>query len=145
MEDGKAGDVAYAVAAILAGAIAYDLTRMPLQVYDCLALLLDAQRSSSVWTTMSSSLNSYGYLRPIFFGEIKLLFDLAQGHYFLVYKAFHVLLVIAFFGLFVRALEVRTRRDALGATFALIVFTGIHTFLGTVKEGYPINHYLEVS
>jgi len=143
--DNKAAGAAYAMAAILAIAIAYDLTRMPLQVYDCLALLLDAQRSPSVWATMSSSLNSYGFLRPVFFGGVKLLFDVAQGHYFLVYRGFHVLLVIAFFALFVRALNVRTRRDVLAAALALTVFTGIHTFLGTVKEAYPINHYLVAS
>src|SRR5262249_15658716 len=37
------------------------------------------------------------------------------------------------------------RRDLVAAALAIAVFSGIHTFLGTVKEAYPINHYLVVS
>jgi len=141
----KATGVAYAMAAVVAIAIARDLTRIPLPLYDCFGYLLDLQQSPSVWATMVSSLNSYGYMRPLSAGAAKLLFDLAHGHYLLVYEAFHALLVIAFFALFVRALQVRTRRDVVAAALALTVFSGIHTFLGTVKEVYPINHYLVVS
>ena len=29
--------------------------------------------------------------------------------------------------------------------FALTVFTGLHTFLGFVREAFPINHFLQVA
>ena len=136
---------AQAVTAIVSLGVAYDLARMPIQVYDSVLLLLDAQQSPSAWATFRSAVNSYGYLRPAFFGQVKLLFDLSGGHYFLAFRGFHAALIVAFFALFVAALRIRTRRDLLLLPLALAVFAGMHTFLGTVKEAYPINHYLETA
>jgi hypothetical protein len=117
--------------------------RMPIQVSDSLLEILDAQRSSSAWASFTGSLGTSAYLRPLRIAEIKLLFDLAQErHYWLVYRGFHVLLLAAAFLLFVRALDVRTWRDTAAATFALTVFTGLNTFRGTVREAFPINHFL---
>jgi hypothetical protein len=47
--------------------------------------------------------------------------------------------------LFARALEVRDRVTLLVAPFALTVFVGMHTFIGTVKELYPVNHFLQIA
>ena len=136
--------LSYLAAAVPAGFVSVHLARMPLQVYDSLALILAAQQSPSLWSTITLSFNNYGYLRPAFYAQVKLLFDASQGHYWLAYRGFHILLVIAFFVLFVRALRVRDRGDLLLLPLALVVFMGVHTFIGAVKELYPITHYLEI-
>lgn len=134
-----------AMALIFAGGLAYDLLRMPVQLYDSLELILAAQQSPSIWATFRGSMGSDGYLRPFHPAQIKALFDLADGHYWLAFRGFHALLLAAGILLFVRALRVRTRSDVCAAAFALAVLTGMHTFGGFVQEAYPINHYLEAA
>jgi hypothetical protein len=137
--------LAYAAAIVLALGIGHDLLHMPLQIGDSLAPLLDAVRASSAWSEFTSHLREDGYFRPMRLATIKLVSDLSNGHYFLGYRLFHALLVLAFLVLFVRALEVRDRLSLAVAPLALTVFVGIHTFLGTVKEIYPTNHFLQIA
>ena len=73
-----------------------------------------------------------------------MLFDLAQGHYWLVYRGSHVLLLAAALFLFVRALDVRTWREVSAGAFALTVFTGIQMFREIVMKGFPVNHFLVI-
>ena len=137
---------AYGLACLVAAALAGDLLWMPIQVTDSLGEILDAQRSASAWTSFTSSFGTEAYLRPLRIAQIKGLFDAARGeHYWLVYRGFHALLVIAAAFLFVRALRVTTWLDAAAAAFALAVLTGLHTFRGTVQEAFPINHFLEIA
>jgi hypothetical protein len=135
----------YALALLMALAIAVDLLWMPIQVSDSLGELLDASRSTSIWASFSNNFGTVAYLRPLRIAQIKALFDLAQGqHYWLVFRGFHALLLVAGVMLFARALRVRTISDAAAAAFAVVVLTGLHTFGGTVKEAFPINHFLEI-
>lgn len=138
--------LAYAAAAALAVSIGHDLLHMPLQVSDSLSLIADAARASSAWEAFYSHLSGSGYFRPMFYAEIKVLFDLAGGDsYHLVYRLFHAALVLAFLLLFARALQVHDWVTLAVAPLALTVFVGMHTFLGTVKETYPTNHFLQVA
>ncbi len=134
---------AFIAAAVLALAIGRDLLHMPLQVSDSLSLITDAALAPSAWDSFYGALSGSGYFRPLFYAEIKALFDL--GHHFLAYRLFHALLVFAFFMLFVRALQVRDRLSLVCLPLALTVFVGMHTFLGTVKEQYPVPHFLQVA
>jgi hypothetical protein len=86
-----------------------------------------------------------GLSRPLYWVQIRLLLTASRGHYFLVYKSFHVLLIAALFALFVRACRVTARHDAAAFMFALMVLAGSYPFLGMAWEGYPINHYLEIA
>ena len=130
-------------AAVLALAIGRDLLHMPLQVSDSLSLIADAALAPSAWDAFYGHLSGSGYFRPLFYAEVKALFDL--GHHFLAYRLFHALLVFAFFMLFVRALQVRDRLSLVCLPLALTVFVGVHTFLATVKEQYPVPHFLQVA
>jgi hypothetical protein len=47
--------------------------------------------------------------------------------------------------LFTLALGVQSGVDAVAAAFALTVLIGLHTFLGFLREAFPINHFLEVT
>ena len=135
---------AYACAAILASSVSYGLLRMPLQVHDSLDEIIAAQRSPGVWASFTSTIGETTYFRPLRVAETKLLFDVSRGRYFAAYKAFHIALLAAAFALFVGALRIETGADLAAALFALTIFTGLHTFLGLVKEAYPVNHFLQV-
>jgi glycosyltransferase involved in cell wall biosynthesis len=135
---------AYILTAIAAAAFGFDLLHMPVQVYDAVSEMLDASGSPSAWASFTASISNAGYMRPLRIAQIKLLFDLSGGNYWLAYRGFHVLLFAACLFLFVRLLRVRTAADLAAAAFALVVLTGLHTFRGTVNEAYPINHFLEM-
>ena len=136
----------FGLALLVALAIAVDLMWMPVQVFDALGELLEAQQSRSVWDSFVSNFH-YGspFLRPLRTAQIKALFDLAGGeHYWLVYRGFHAVLLIATVLLFTSALRVATSVDFAAAAFALAVLVGMHTFWPTVQEAFPINHFLEI-
>ena len=135
----------WVVGGIMAAGICWSVLAIPLQMTDSLVPILQAQSTPSVIEAFTSTLWNEGYLRPMRIGQIQVLYELAGGrHYFLVYKAFHILLILATFAAFILALRVHTSADFLNAVFALTVLTGLHTFLGTVWEAYPINHFLEI-
>jgi dolichyl-phosphate beta-glucosyltransferase len=135
---------AYILAAVVAAALAYDLLRIPVQVFDALEEILAAQQSSSRLSSFINASFNAAYLRPLRIAQIKALFDLADGHYWLTYRGFHAALMVACLGLFTRALRVRTVVDLCAAALALLVLTGLHTFRTTVQEAFPINHFLEI-
>ena len=127
----------------MAASFAFDLMRKPIQVSDSLQELIDVQQSPSLWATFVAHSPRGPYLRPLKQVQTKVLFDIAAGHYWLVFRAFHALLIAAAVFLFIRALRVQSWPDAAAAVFALTVFTGLHTFRGLVREAFPINLYLE--
>lgn len=136
---------ALTLACAIALAIAADLLWMPIQVSDSLGEILDAQQSPSVRDSFVNSLYGTAYLRPMRIAQIKVLFDMAGGeHYWLVYRGFHALLLMAAVLLFTTALRVSTTIDFAASAFALAVLVGLHTFRGTVQEAFPINHFLEM-
>ena len=135
---------AYLIAAVIALWFAHDLMRKPIQVSDSLQELLDVQQSPSLWATFVAHSPRGPFLRPLRQVQIKTLFDLADGRYQLAFRGFHAFLVALALFLFVRALHVQTWTDFAAAVFALTVLTGVHTFRGTVREAFPINHFLEV-
>ncbi len=134
---------AYVIAGIIALSFAHDLMRKPIQVSDSLQELIDVQQSPSLWATFVAHFPRGPFLRPLKQVQTKVLFDGAAGHYWLVFRGFHALLIAATLLLFTRALRVRTWADAAAAIFALTVLTGLHTFRGLVREAFPINLYLE--
>ena len=128
---------AYALALLFALAIAIDLLGMPIQVADSIGELLDAQHSPSVWASLTGTFGTEAYLRPVRIGQIKMLFEAAQGTgYWLAYRGFHALLLVAALLLFTRALRVSTVVDFGAAAFALVVLIGLHTFRGTVHDSF---------
>ena len=136
---------AYLIAGIFTSAIAYDLLRMPVQVYDSLNEILEASRQPSAVQAFTGSFEGKAYMRPLRIAQIKALFDLSQGHYWLAYRGFHVLLLGLSVWLFTRALRVQSANDLAAAIAALTVLTGMTTFKGTVQEAFPINRFLEIA
>ena len=128
----------------MAAAVSFSLLRIPIQVSDSLVVMLQAQAAPSA--ALSNFLGEQSFLRPVYMSQTRLLLDAAGGgHYFLIFRGFHLALVAALFVLFVLATRVRTRSDVAAFVFALLVLTGHHTFRGNVWESYPVNHYLEIA
>lgn len=117
---------------------------IPLQVTDSLIPILQALDHRSALGALLSSVDAAAYLRPLRMAQIQWLVNIAGGHYFLVFKGLHLALVVACVALMVLAAQVRSRRDVAALAFGLAVLTGMPTFLGTVWEAYPINHFLEM-
>jgi len=136
---------AFALASVLAATLAYDLWRMPIQVADALGEIVDAQQSPSIMSSFTRNFGSTAYLRPLRIAQIKALFDASHGNYRFAYRGSHALLLVALLLLFAGALRVESGRDLAAAAFALTALTGLHTFLGFVREAFPINHFLEIA
>jgi hypothetical protein len=130
-------------AALIVGSLGYGLLHMPLQVNDSLQKIVDAGHSPGVLASFTSEIGTTDF-RPLWVAEIKLLFDLSRGHVHLAYKAFHIALLLAAFGLFVAALRIETGVDLAASLFALSIFVGNNTFTGLVKEATPVNVYLPI-
>src|SRR5438309_5222896 len=135
---------AYAYGALLALGLGYFLIRMPYQVSDDLEHLLIAQSQSAreLLVTRYSTAES---MRPLMWLTQKAVFDLApSGRYFTTYKAVHVAQLIVLVILFIRLLRVRTAIDLMVVPLALVVLAGMHTFNITMREGYPVNHFMSI-
>ena len=78
----------YLVAALISVSLSYDLLRMPIQVSDSVIELVAVQKSPSVYATFVENIGTGAYMRPLRLAQIKALFDLAHGHYWLAYRGF---------------------------------------------------------
>jgi hypothetical protein len=132
---------AYAYALLLGTATGYFLFGMPIQLSDSFANLLGVQ-GLSIWEVFKAQFGGSGYLRPLLQVQLKIVYDLAGGHYFAWYRAVQALQVLAALLLMVNILRIRTVLDAAVLPVCLAVLLGIHTFAGAIREGFPINTFL---
>src|SRR5262245_3408916 len=94
----------------MAAAVSFSLLRIPIQIPDSLVVMLQAQAAPSA--SLTYFVGEQGFLRPLYMSQARLLLDASAGnHYYLIFRGFHVLLVVLLLGLFVRAAIVRTRTD----------------------------------
>jgi len=133
--------LAYVYATLVVVGIGYFLFRMPFQLRDNLGLMVDAQQRT-LWNILTEV--DPGYVRPVLGGFVKIVFELSGGHYFLAYKTLHAIQVGLLLVLFVRLLDVRSSRDFAVSTLATTILVGIHTFNGTIREGFPINTFMTI-
>jgi hypothetical protein len=117
---------------------------MPYQVSDNLEHILIAQ-SQSLRELLVDRVTGPGSVRPLMWWQQKVLFDLSPSNgSFAAFKAFHVVELLLVVMLFVRLVRVRTSLDFVVLPLALAALLGMHTFNVTVREGYPVNHFLTV-
>ena len=133
--------LAYACGIASALVVAYFVAHVPVQVSDSLGNMLEIQHDTYRRLFVTQFL-AHGYMRPLLWIQIKMAFDLAFGHYWLMFKTIHAVQLVLTALLFVRLLGVRTRSDFAVVPLALAVLFGVHTFTGTVSEAFPINGYL---
>jgi len=135
---------AYVYGLVFALGLAYFLLRMPYQISDDLEhlLIFQFQTLDDVIRTRFTTVES---MRPGMWVTQKVLFDLApSGHYFATFKAVHVAELVLVIVLFIRLLRIRTATDFLALPLTLAVLVGMHTFNVTMREAYPVNHFMSV-
>jgi hypothetical protein len=140
---------AYLVAAALVSALAHSVYRIPIQVSDSLEPILVGARASSSAQLFSQAIHfSDITLRPLRHLQARWLLqasDFSGLSYTAVFRGFHAALVVLIALVFVQALHVNTWLDFSAAAIPLTVLAGLHTSLGLMREGFPVNHFAEVS
>lgn len=140
---------AYLLAAALSGGLAHSVYQVPIQVADALdAILIGARARSSAQLFTAASGFSDTTLRPMRYLQARWLVQAADGagiKYTAVFRGVHAALVVLLFLVFVCALRVRTWLDFCAAAIPLTVLAGLHTSLGTMREGFPVNHFAEIA
>jgi hypothetical protein len=135
---------AYAYGVVVALGLAYLLFRMPYQVSDNLEHMMVMQ-FQSVRDILADSFGGDGSLRPVLWLQQRALFELTgDAASFMPYKVVHAIQLLVVMVLFVRLLRVRSAFDLAVLPLAVAALAGMHTFNVTMREGYPINHYMTV-
>jgi hypothetical protein len=134
--------LAYGYALLTAGLLGYFLMRIPIQVSDCFSDL--ASLRQSMRELVSAALWQHSFLRPGRYVQLKIVYELAQGQYHYAFRLVHVAHVLALAALLVRLVQPRTSAAVVSLPLALAVLVGGHTFADTLREAFPINHYLTI-
>jgi hypothetical protein len=122
--------------------LSYFIVGIPIQLTDCLANLLSVSQRS-LWEILIAESRGV-YVRPMLWGQIKVAYEAAQGHYFTMFKAIQVAQVVVVALLFVKLLRVRTPTDVVVVPLGVAMLYAGHTFRGTVMEAFPINTFLTI-
>src|SRR5262245_42011402 len=101
----------YAYAALMGAVTAYFLYGLPIQLSDSFANLLAIQQGS-VLDTFAAQLSGNAYLRPMLQTQLKVVFELSNGHYFAWFRTVQALQVLAALLLVVRLVRPRLLADA---------------------------------
>jgi hypothetical protein len=139
----RSARAAYACAVIVALGLAYFVSRIPIQISDCLGNMLHVQHTG-FWELMRNQVTADAYLRPLLWAQIDLSFELARGQYLLMYKGIHGAQLVAAAVLFVNLLRPTTPHTTVAALFGIAVLFGAHTFAAAVHEAFPINTFMTI-
>src|SRR5918996_3874917 len=131
----------YAVAAVFVASLASFMLSIPLQADDHISRIVAIQ-ALTVGEILSAQFHQVGYFRPMEHLVGKVLFDLADGQYFLVFKMFQIAEVAVLLGVFVHLLRPRSLRDVPLVALAVTVLVGSHTFINTIRELTPTSPHL---
>lgn len=127
------------VAALVMG---YFLLRIPIQIHDCFTDMCSLLQPMGRLVLDAFTLP--GYFRPGRWVFQKAVFDLSGGQYVLAFRSTQALQVLGLVVLFVGTLRPRRALDAALVPLAIAVLLGSHTFAWTVREAFPINHFLTI-
>lgn len=136
--------VAYAYGLLVATVLGYFLLGLTIQVSDSLGNLLAVQRPT-LGELLRDQFWQRGYLRPMLWAQVKIVYELSNGQYYLWFRGLHVVQVAALILLCIRLMRLKTALDAALVPLALAVLVGAHTFVPTVREAFPINSFLTVA
>jgi len=136
--------VAYGYGLLVTAVLGYFLVGLTIQVSDSFGNLLAVQEPT-LGQVLRDQLSQRGYLRPLLWGQIKAVYELSGGDYFLWFRGIHVLQVAALIALCVHVMRPRDRLDAALVPLSLAVVVGAHTFMPLVREAFPINSFLTIA
>jgi hypothetical protein len=133
----------YAYALAVAAVTAYFLLGIPIQLTDSYGNLLEVS-DVSLRSLVYNQFFQRAFLRPFLWANTKIVYTLADGHYFEWFRGWHVAQVMLLVLLFVRLVRPRTAAAAAAVPAGLAALIGIHTFAGTVREAFPINTFMTI-
>jgi hypothetical protein len=137
-----AARAAYAYALVVAATLGSFLLGLPIQVSDSFG---NMQQLSLSWSELlRQKFTQPGFLRPLLWAELKLVYDVSGGNFTAWFRWIHVAQVVALSGLFVALVRPRFWPDVASLPLAFAVLLGMHTFSGNVTEAFPTNMYLTV-
>jgi hypothetical protein len=140
--DWRAAWLSYAYALLAGLAMGHFLLGLPIQLTDSFGNMLKLSQSWS--QLLANEFTQTGYLRPLLWANLKLVYDLSGGQYFVWFRGVHVAQVLCLVMLFVALVRPRTMTDAAVVPFGLAVLFGMHTFAGTIREAFPINTFMTI-
>lgn len=136
------GWVSYGYGLLMALALGHFLLGLPIQLSDSFGQML--KLSASWGDLLYGEFTQRGFMRPLMWGELKLVYDLSGGNYFAWFRGIHAAQVVLLVLLYVRLVRPATLRDVMVLPLGLAVLFGLHTFQGTVREAFPLNHFMTV-
>jgi hypothetical protein len=116
---------------------------VPIQVTDSYGQLVKAAQGT-LGSLLYGELYQRSYLRPLMWGHIRVVHDLAGGNDYLWFRGWHVAQVAVLALLFVRILKPRRWQDAAVVPLGLAALFAGHTFAGTIREAFPINTFMTI-
>jgi hypothetical protein len=128
---------------VVAALISYFLFDIPVQLSDSLQNVFAAHQRT-LWELIENNLWSTGYLRPLLFAPIRIVYVLANGDLTAWYRGVHVAQLTLTIAVFVAVLRIRTWPQAAALPVALAALLSMHTFADTIREAFPVNAYLTV-
>ena len=130
-------------AIVVATTASYFLFDIPVQLSDSLQNIFAVDRRA-LWDLMANNLWGTGYMRPLLFAPVRIVYLLSDGHYSTWFRGTHVVQFSLTIAACVAVLRVRTWPEAAASPVALAVLLSIHTFADTIREAFPVNAYLTV-
>ncbi len=128
----------------MAAVLGYFLFGLVIQVSDSFGNLLAVQ-TPTLGELVRDQFSQRAYLRPLLWAQLKIVYELSGGHYFLWFRGIHFAQVLLLIVLFVHLVRPRTALDAALVPLSLAVLIGAHTFVPMVREAFPINGFLTMA
>lgn len=135
--------ISFAYGALVVIGLGYFLLDLPVQLTDSYGNLVQAAQGT-LGSLVYNQFFSNAYLRPLLWGQLRVLFDLSGGQYFEWFRGFHVAQVALLVLLFLRLVRPRSASAAAVVPIGLAALIGIHTFAGTIREAFPINTFMTI-
>ena len=133
--------LAVLVAIVMTATLGYFMTREPIQLTDGASNMISVA-DTGAWQVFVEKTTNERFFRPLMWPPYRLVMDWSGGAYFTWFKAIHVGQLLALLLLFARWVRVETGTDVAAFLFGVAVLVGGHTFPGTIREAFPINHFL---
>jgi hypothetical protein len=136
--------LSYAYGLIVAAVLGYFLFGLVIQVSDSFGNLLAVQ-TPTLGELLTSQFSQRGYLRPLLWAQLKIVYELSNGQYYLWFRTIQVVEVVVLIVLYLRLLRPTTMLDAALVPLSLAMLVGAHTFVPLLREAFPINGYLTIA
>jgi len=135
--------LSYLYGALVLTGVGYFLLDLPVQVTDSYGNMAQAEQGT-LWDLTYRQFFQQAYLRPLLWGHIRVLLDLAGSSYFWIFRGWHVAQVALLIALFLSIVRPRGAAAAAAVPVGLGALIGMHTFAGTIREAFPVNTFMTI-